>query len=65
MICNVIAVHNTVGDVKPLWILRDGEKSKVEKVNSVMNLPGLTVYHCIVDGCMVSIRFDGVNWFTN
>ena len=62
---DVIAVHNTIGDVKPLWILREGNKSKVEKINSVMKLPGLTVYHCTVEGCMVSLRFDGSKWWVD
>jgi hypothetical protein len=60
---NVIAVHNTIGDVKPLWVSIDGKKSKIEKINSTYQVGSLTVYHCVVDGCMISLQFDGLHWF--
>ena len=60
---DVIAVHNPVGEVKPLYILRNGKKSKVDKINSVVKVSGLTVYHCVIDGRMVSLQFDGAKWW--
>jgi hypothetical protein len=55
---DVIAVHNTVGEVKPLWILRDGKKSKIDKINAVMPLKGFTIYHCVVGGEFIALCFD-------
>ncbi|MDF2537434.1 MAG: hypothetical protein K0S76_455 [Herbinix sp.] len=62
---DVIAVHNTIGDVKPLWILRDGKKYKIDKINTVTKLRGLTVYHCVIDGEFVSLQFNGVRWWVD
>ena len=60
---DVIAVHNTIGDVKPLWILVDGKKSKIDQINSVMKFPELTVYHCSCKGKFISLQFDGAKWW--
>lgn len=60
---DVIAVHNTIGEVKPLWILQDGNKSKIDAINSIINIQGLIVYHCTIKGHHASLRFDGANWF--
>jgi hypothetical protein len=62
---NVIAVHNTVGEVKPLWLVLDGKKSKIDKINSSFNVGTLTVYHCVVNGEFISLQFDGANWWTD
>lgn len=62
---DVIAVHNTVGDVKPLWILRSGKKSKIEKINHVIKSKDVTLYNCVCGGEIVVLSFDGIRWMVD
>lgn len=55
---SVIAVFNTIKDVKPLWMLRDGKKYKVDQVLSSFEVHGLMVFHCIIAGQHVPLHFD-------
>jgi hypothetical protein len=61
---SVIAVFNTIKDVKPLWLLRDGKKYKVDQVLSSFESHGLMVFHCMIAGEHVALHYyvDNHQW---
>jgi hypothetical protein len=59
---DVIAVHNTIGDVKPLWIFLNGKKSKIDMINSTIKVKEITLFNCTVNGDIVVLSFNGVTW---
>jgi hypothetical protein len=59
---NVIAVHNTAGEVKPLYVVLDGTKRKIDKVNHVVKAKDVTLFNVTVGGQIIVLCFDGLNW---
>ncbi len=55
---DVIAVFNTVKDVKPLYYTLDGNKYKIDKVVSKIDFHNIITFHCMVGGELTTLIFD-------
>lgn len=55
---SVMAVFNTIKEIKPLWLLRNGEKYKIEQIISSYEVHGLMVFHCMITGECIALYFD-------
>lgn len=62
---NVIAVFNTIKEVKPLYATIDGAKKQITVINSIADLPGMQVFHCTISGTYIPLYFDGAKWWTD
>jgi hypothetical protein len=55
---NVIAVFNTIKEVKPIWLYRDGKKLKIDKINSIVEMHGMMCFHCVIAGEFITLCYD-------
>ena len=64
---SVIAVFNTAKQIKPLWLVRNSEKLKIDEIVSSFEAHSLMVFHCMIAGELNSLQFDILNhrWSVN
>lgn len=59
---DVIAVFNTYKEVKPLWLVMDKKKIKIDKINSVYKSNGMVLFNITAANIIMVLGYDGVHW---